>query len=236
MEKQIAALKGHYIICGFGRIGKLICQELAADSIPFVVIENDPVAIEQLQKEQYLFLALDATQEDVLNAAGIMHAKGIVTALRSDADNVFITLTARGLRSDIFILSRASEESSIIKLKRAGATRVDIPYAIGGKRMAQALIRPAVGDFIDIAIMDMDREMGLGMEEVIIRENSKLVGKNLIESNIRKDYGVIIVAIKRHTGTMEFNPDPKAVLHTHDILVVMGKKEDLLRMNSELSS
>lgn len=168
VEKQIASLKGHYIVCGYGRIGKLICQELAAAGMPFVVIENDPGAIEQLQKERYLFLALDATREDVLKAAGIMQAKGIVTALRSDADNVFITLTARGLRGDIFILARASEESSIIKLKRAGATRIDIPYAIGGKRMAQALIRPAVGDFIDLAIMDMDQELGLGMEEVPI--------------------------------------------------------------------
>ncbi len=236
VEKQIASLKGHYIICGYGRIGRLICQELSNAGIPFVVIENDPASIEQLQKERFLFLALDATQEDVLKAAGIMHAKGIVTALRSDADNVFITLTARGLRSDIFILARASEESSIIKLKRAGATRVDIPYTIGGKRMAQALIRPAVGDFIDLAIMDMDREMSLGMEEVLIRENSKLVGKNLIESNIRKDYGVIIVAIKRESGSMEFNPAPTAVLHAHNILVVMGKKTDLLRMNNDLSS
>ncbi len=236
VEKQIASLKGHYIICGYGRIGKLICQELDAAGIPFVVIENDLVAIEQLQKERYLFLALDATQEDVLKAAGIMRAKGIVTALRSDADNVFITLTARGLRSDIFILARASEESSIIKLKRAGATRVDIPYAIGGKRMAQALIRPAVGDFIDLAIMDMDRELGLGMEEVPIRDNPRLVGKNLIDSNIRKDFGVIIVAIKRQNGRMEFNPVSSAVLHPHDVLVVMGKKEDLLRMNSELAS
>ncbi|MCX7678131.1 MAG: potassium channel protein [Spirochaetes bacterium] len=236
VEKQIASLKDHYIICGYGRIGKLICQELAAAKVPFVVIENDPQAIEQLQKEKYLFLAFDATQEDALKSAGIMHAKGIVTALRSDADNVFITLTARGLRNDIYILARASEESSIIKLKRAGATRVDLPYTIGAKRMAQALIRPAVGDFIDLAIMDMDRELGLGMEEVIIRENSTLVGKNLIESNIRKDYGVIIVAIKRKNGLMEFNPASSTVLHAHDVLVVMGKKEDLLRMNRELTA
>lgn len=236
VEKQIALIKDHFIICGYGRIGRLICQELADAHIPFVVIENDPIAIEQLQKEKYLFLAQDATQEDVLKAAGIMHAKGIVTALRSDADNVFITLTARGLRSDIYILARASEESSITKLKRAGATRVDIPYTIGAKRMAQAFIRPAVGDFIDLAIMDMDSELGLGMEEVLIRENSKFVGKNLIESNIRKDYGVIIVAIKRQNGKMEFNPSPSTILHAHDVLVVMGKKEDLLRMNKSMAT
>ncbi len=235
VEKQIAKLKDHYIVCGYGRLGKIISHELASAGMDFVVIENNPAAIEELQKDRHLFLALDATQEDVLKAAGIMHAKGVVTALRSDADNVFITLTARGLRSDIYILARASEESSVTKLKRAGATRVDLPYTIGGKRMAQALIRPAVGDFIDLAIMDMDRELGLGMEEVVIHEASPMVGKNLIESNIRKDYGVIIVAIKKRGGEMVFNPAPSAVLDARDVLVVMGKKEDLLRLNRELS-
>ena len=235
LEKQISALKDHYIICGFGRIGKLIARELADNGIPFVVIENDLASIDQLQKERHLFLALDATTEESLTAAGIMRAKGIVTALRSDADNVFITLTARGLRQDIYILSRASEESSVMKLKRAGATRVDLPYTIGGKRMAQALVRPAVGDFIDLAIMDMDKEMGLGMEQVPASAGSGLVGKNLVESNIRKDYGVIIVAIKKHTGRMNFNPAPAERLEAHDMLVVMGKKEDLLRMHRAFS-
>ncbi|MBP7584527.1 MAG: potassium channel protein [Spirochaetes bacterium] len=235
LEKQISALKDHYIICGFGRIGKLIARELADNGIAFVVIENDLASIDQLQKERHLFLALDATMEESLTAAGIMRAKGIVTALRSDADNVFITLTARGLRPDIYILSRASEESSVMKLKRAGATRVDLPYTIGGKRMAQALVRPAVGDFIDLAIMDMDKEMGLGMEQVPVSAGSGLVGKNLVESNIRKDYGVIIVAIKKHTGRMNFNPAPAERLEAHDMLVVMGKKDDLLRMHRAFS-
>lgn len=235
LEKQISSLKEHYIICGYGRIGKLIARELHDNGIKFVVLENELGSIELLQKDRFLFMALDATTEDALLAAGIMRAKGIVTALRSDADNVFITLTARGLRSDIFILSRASEESSVMKLKRAGATRVDLPYTIGGKRMAQALIRPAVGDFIDLAIMDMDKEMGLGMEQVPVSAESGLVGKNLVESNIRKDYGVIIVAIKKHTGKMNFNPAPIEKLEAHDMLVVMGKKEDLLRMHRVFS-
>lgn len=235
LEKQISSLKDHYIICGFGRIGKLIARELADNGIPFVVIENDLASLDQLQKERHLFLALDATTEESLTAAGIMRAKGIVTALRSDADNVFITLTARGLRPEIYILSRASEESSVMKLKRAGATRVDLPYTIGGKRMAQALVRPAVGDFIDLAIMDMDKEMGLGMEQVPVAAGSVLVGKDLVESSIRKDYGVIIVAIKKHTGRMNFNPAPTEKLEAHDMLVVMGKKDDLLRMHRAFS-
>ena len=228
---MIASLKDHYIICGYGRIGKLIARELHEAGTDFVVIENEPAAMEQLHKDGFLFISMDATSEDALIAAGIGNAKGIVTALRSDADNVFITLTARGIRPDIYILARAYEETSVTKLKRAGATRVDLPYTMGGKRMAQALIRPAVGDFIDLAIMDMDKEMGLGMEQIPVKPGSGLIGKNLVESNIRRDYGVIIVAIKKHNGTMIFNPAPGEILKENDMLVVLGKKEDLIRMN-----
>ena len=231
VERMIASLKDHYIICGYGRIGKLIARELHDAGYDFVVVENDPGAIEFLQKDGFLFIDMDATFEDTLISAGINQARGIVTALRSDADNVFITLTARGIRPDIYILSRAYEESSVVKLKRAGATRVDLPYKMGGKRMAQALIRPAVGDFIDLAIMDMDKEMGLGMEQVPVKPGSGLIGKNLVESNIRRDYGVIIVAIKKHGGRMIFNPAPGEVLEENDMLVVLGQKNDLIRMN-----
>ncbi|HPB80440.1 MAG TPA: TrkA C-terminal domain-containing protein, partial [Spirochaetota bacterium] len=140
------------------------------------------------------------------------------------------------LRPDIYILARASDESSLLKLKRAGANRVDLPYAIGGKRMAQALVKPAVGDFLDFAVMEMDKNLGLGMEEVLIREHSNLVGKNLIQSNVRQDYGIIIVAIKKHTGEMTFNPVSTEVLYANDTLVILGKKEDLYRMKKKISS
>lgn len=231
VERMISSLKDHYIICGYGRIGKLIARELRAAAADFVVVENDLAALEALQKDGFLFIAMDATSEEALMAAGIERAKAIVTALPSDAENVFITLTARGIRPDIYILARASEESSVVKLKRAGATRVDLPYAMGGKRMAHALIRPAVGDFIDLAIMDADRELGLGMEQVPVKPGSGLIGKDLVASNIRKDYGVIIVAIKKHSGRMIFNPAPAEVLEENDILVVLGRKDDLARMD-----
>lgn len=232
VEKKIAHLKQHYIICGYGRIGKLIVQELAAHGKDFVVIENDPAAVEELEAERYLFLPYDATSDETLLDAGIEHARGIVTAVRSDADNVFITLTARGLNQDIFILARASEETSEIKLKRAGATRVVSPYMIGGKRMAQVLIKPTVVDFIDIAIQESN--MGLRMEEAIVRKGSKLIGKNLIESNLRKDFGVIIVLIKKFSGEMIFNPLPAEILEERDVIVVLGKKEDMERMTEAI--
>jgi voltage-gated potassium channel len=145
VQKQVSKLKNHYIVCGFGRIGRIICNELAADDVDFVVIEQDPVIIEKIESKNYLFLEMDATSEEALLNAGIMKAKGIATALRSDANNVFITLTAKGLRPDIYILARASHENNEDKLSRAGASRVVSPHLIGGKRMAQVLKRPTSG-------------------------------------------------------------------------------------------
>jgi len=233
LEKQIAELKNHFIICGFGRIGRIICTELHADKIDFVVIEQEPAAIEALEKNKFLYLMMDATNEEALLKAGIMKSRGLVTAVSSDANNVFITLTAKGLRPDIFILSRASEPKNEEKMKKAGATRVVSPYLIGGRRMAQVLKRPTVVDFIDFATMDSS-QLGLMIEEAMVRPGSNLVGKNLIESNLRKDFGVIIVAIKRHTGDMIFNPLPTEKLESGDVIVVLGKKEDMKRMNEIL--
>lgn len=232
LERQIQSLQNHYIICGFGRIGKLICKELFVRKVPFVVIENNPSAIEELEKLGYLFVAMDATTEEALLKAGIMEAKGLVTAVMSDADNVYIVLTARGLRNDIFILSRGSDEKSEVKLLRAGASRVILPYQIGGKRMAQVLTRPTVVDFLDTAMMDS--ELGLAMEELKVGQTSSMVGKSLIESNLRKDYGIIIVAIKKAHGQMIFNPLSSEVIEAGDIIVALGKKDMMEKMSDIL--
>ncbi len=232
LEKKISELRDHYIICGYGRIGSLICKELRAHEKDFVVVENHPSAIERMESGRILFLQQDATIDETLIEAGIMHAKGIVPAVGSDSDNVFITLTAKGLRPDIFVLARASGEKDEIKLKRAGATRVISPYLIGGKRMAQMLIKPTVVDFIDIA--NMESNYGLEMDEYQIMPDSRLGGKNLIESNLRKNYDIIIVMIKKNSGEMIFNPKPTEVLEAEDTLVVLGKKDDIKRMSEEI--
>jgi len=229
VQKQIADLKNHFIICGFGRIGRIICDELAVDHFDFIVIEQNPAAIEKLNQKNYLCIEMDATAENALLQAGIMQARGLVTAVNSDANNVFITLTAKGLRPDIFVLARASEESNSDKLLRAGATRVVSPYLIGGKRMGQILKRPTVADFIDSTTTG--NQLGLVMEEARVNPGSRLVGKNLIDSNLRRDFGVIIVAIKRPSGEMVFNPMPNETLQSEDVIVVIGKREDLNRMN-----
>ena len=233
LEKQISGLKDHYIICGYGRIGTIISKELSAENIPFVVIEQDASKIEQLESEHCNYLNLDATSEDALLRAGIHRAKGIVTAVRSDANNVFIALTAKGLREDIFILSRASDPKNEEKMIRAGATRVVCPYLMGGRRMAQMLRRPTVVDFIDTATMEGG--LGLRMEEAVVGKGSGLVGKSLMGNRIRQDFGVIVVAIKRASGQMVFNPTPTEILEAGDVIVVIGKKEDLKRMGQVLN-
>ena len=232
LQKQISDLKNHYIICGFGRIGHIICKELFEDDIKFVVIELDSAAIEELIFLKYLCLERDATSEDALLEAGIMDARGLVTAVNSDANNVFITLTAKGLRPDIFVLARASEEKNEEKLIKAGATRVVSPYLIGARRMAQVLKRPTVVDFLDIATVG--NNLGLIMEEAEVGLSSGLNGKNLIESRLRQDFGVIIVAIKKSTDQMIFNPAPSETLSAGDVIVVIGQTNDLKRMRAIL--
>jgi len=232
VQKQISDLKNHYIICGYGRIGSIICDELAADNFEFVVIEQNPNAVEKVAEKNYLCIDMDATSEEALQQAGIMHARGLVTAVNSDANNVFITLTAKGLRPDIFVLARASDEGNEDKLMRAGATRVVSPYLIGGRRMGQILKRPTVADFIDITTTG--NQLGLVMEEAQLNEGSNLVGKSLIDSSLRRDFGVIIVAIKKPSGAMIYNPQSTETLGTGDVIVVLGKHEDLIRMKKVL--
>ncbi len=233
LGKQISGLAGHFIVCGFGRIGEVLCKELADERIRFVVIEKQPEKIELLEKMGYLYIAGDATADDVLLQAGLLTAKGLATAVTSDADNVFITLTAKGLKSDIFVLSRAADLKNEKKLLRAGASRVICPYNMGGARMAQILKKPTVVDFLDKAMMS--GELGLKLEEAVVQPSSLLVGKTLFTSNLRRDFGVIIVAIKKASCEMVFNPGPEATIDAEDVIVAIGKQEDIVRMRRVLA-
>ncbi len=233
VEKRILSLHDHYIICGYGRIGALICKEFAAKPIPFVVIEKHPEAHEKLHNEEYLHIRGDATEDETLLRAGIMKAKGLISVVTSDTENVYITLTARGLNPDLYILARSGEESSEIKLQRAGANKVISPYVIGGSRMAQAILRPNVVDFIEIAT---GREhLELLMEEILIPPKSNFVGENLVSSGFRKETGVIIIGIKKNTGHMVFNPDSHTKLESHDTLIVLGHPAAILKLEELIS-
>jgi len=221
VEKMVAALKDHYIICGFGRMGSLICKEFSAKPLPFVVVEKNPDVIDKLKDDGYLFLHGNATDDETLLKAGIKRAKGLITVVTSDTENVYITLTARGLNANLFILARAGEEGSEIKLKRAGANKVISPYLIGGSRMAQAILRPNVVDFIEIATGSDNLE--LQMEELSIPAGSRFIGENLVSSGFRKETGVIIIGIKKTSGNMLFNPNPHSKIEAHDTLIFLGE-------------
>ncbi|QJA06581.1 potassium channel protein [Thermosulfurimonas marina] len=232
MEDSISKLRQHYIICGYGRIGKHICR-LIVREVPFVVIENDPEVIPELEKEGYLFLEGDATNEEVLLKAGVERARGLVTVLRSDADNVYITLTARSLNPRIFIMARADDERVVKRLRQAGANQVFSPYLIGARRMALAILRPAVTDFLELTTPEANLELQL--EEVRLRPDSPLVGRDLLSSRIREVSGAIVLAVKKLAGEMIFNPPPSYRLEAGDVLVVLGERKGLARLE-ELAS
>jgi len=233
VEKKIDSLNDHYIICGFGRIGALICKEFSAKPIPFLVIEKHPEAHDKLHHEEYLHLRGDATEDETLLRAGIKRAKGLISVVTSDTENVYITLTARGLNPDLYILARSGEEGSEIKLRRAGANKVVSPYVIGGSRMAQAILRPNVVDFIEIAT---GREhLELQMEEILIPDSSAFVGENLISSGFRKETGVIIVGIKKVHGRMVFNPESHSRIEAGDTLIVLGDPSAIQKLEELVS-
>jgi voltage-gated potassium channel len=221
---KIRGVKNHYIICGFGRIGKIITRELIINKIPLLVIENNPEERQILENEELPYINDDATNEDVLIEAGIERAKGLVSVVASDADNLFITMSARGLNNDLFIVTRADEVQTEKKLLRAGANRVVMPYLIGGEKMAHSIIKPAVTDFLEYTVHDKD--ISLEMVELAVSEKSRLNGVTLVDSEIRQDMDVIIVAIKRE-GEMKFNPSSQTRIEAGDTLISLGKSEDL---------
>ncbi|MBW1980881.1 MAG: NAD-binding protein [Deltaproteobacteria bacterium] len=235
LERKILSLKNHYIICGYGRVGRIVCEEIKKSRpVPLVVIEKDNTMTPKIQEDGHLYILGDATDEESLVRAGIMQAKALVTALDSEADNVYITLTAKGLKPDLFVLARAGRIGSEKKLLRAGANKVVSPHHIGGSRMAQALLRPAVTDFIELAIHDPEIE--LQMEEILVKPTSSLADVPLVDSGIRQQLDLIIVAIKKASGEMLFNPASHTRIQIGDTLIALGKKKSLLKLGELLGN
>jgi voltage-gated potassium channel len=200
---------------------------LKADKIDFVVIDSNPEVIQGIEEEGFVYYRGDATQDKSLINAGIKRAKGIVCVLPTDAENLYVILTAKELNQDIFILSRSEEEESEHRLLRAGADRVMSPYTLGGMRMAMAILRPAMLDFIEITTRRQSLE--LRMEEVPVCDGSPIIGKSLEESEIRHNYGLIIVAVKKDSGKMIFNPLASYIIEKGDKLIAMGEDENVKR-------
>jgi voltage-gated potassium channel len=225
LEKTIEKMNNHYIICGGGRIGFLICRELMAGKMPCVVIDNNPEVIQRAQDEGILCFKGDATQDKILIEAGIKRAKGVVCVLPSDAENLYVILTAKELNQQVYIISRSEEEASEHRLMRAGADRVMSPYTLGGVRMAMAILRPAMLDFIEITTRQQSLE--LRMEEISICKGSPFITQSLEDSGIRKRYGLIIVAVKKESGKMIFNPMANYIIAEGDRLIAMGEDENV---------
>jgi len=232
--KAIQKVKNHFIVCGFGRMGSFICEEFKLRGIPFVVVENKPEIQEKVLQLGYLLSPGDATSEEVLIGAGIEKARGLVSVLDSDAANVYAVLTARELNRGIQIIARAGEESAHKKLMHAGATRVISPYQIGGMRMVMAILKPAVMNFLEVA-MDY-RQLDIELEELQVNENSAYVGRKLIETDIRKELDLIVIAIKKKDGRMAFNPGPQTVIEAGDTLITMGERRNMSILEKNLSS
>ena len=221
-------LENHVIVCGFGRVGRNVTEELKAEGVPFIVIDIDPEEAAQAQELNCLAVVGNAANETTLHEVGIDKARALVAAANSDAENVFITLTARSLSADLYIVARVNYDDSTPKLLRAGANRAIMPYHISGRRIAATLMRPSVADFLDGVVHVGGLEMLL--EEVHIESGSDLVGKTVAETQIRNQLGVSILACRGKAGDFDTHVGPETVLHTGGVLIVLGTREQLHQM------
>lgn len=229
MEREIARLSGHYIICGAGRVGRSAAREFQRSRVPFVIVENNNAKLERLP-EEWLSLIADATQESALRQARIDQARGLVAATTTDAVNVYIVLNARGLNPKLKIIARASEEGAEKHLRTAGADDVISPYISAGHRIALSFLRPNVVDFLDVATARRGGgSLDLEIEEVQVQASSPFAGSTIESSRIRQDHGVIVLAIKGAKG-MRFNPQPEDPIAAGDFLIAMGEPESLRRL------
>ncbi|WP_027722727.1 potassium channel family protein [Maridesulfovibrio zosterae] len=231
MQKTIGKLRNHIIVCGYGRIGEIVTKEIIDEGWEVVVIENNRELVESMEAAGISCVEGDATNDDVLKLAGLGNAKTLITSLSDEAANVYVTLIARQSNAKLNIIARGNNHISISRLEFAGANRVVLPHTIGGLRMAQSVLRPTVTNFIDIA---MRGKLDLQMEELFITADSELVGKDLIESKIRPRFNLIIIAIRKGSGEMVFNPGPNEVIEAGDTLLTVGKLSDLSDINKIL--
>jgi voltage-gated potassium channel len=228
-SRQMSKLQDHFIICGAGRVGSHLMRSLQASDGTFVMIETDPAKVDALKDLGIPVVPRDATLEATLREAGVEHARGLATCLPDDADNVYVVLTARDLNPNIHIVARAAEEQAESKLIRAGANRVVAPTIIGGHRMAMALTKPAVGDFLDSVTAN---DLELGFEQLEVDQVSLLVGRKLSETVIRSELNIVVVSIRRNDGQLIFNPGAEAKIESGDMLIAIGNADSLARLTT----
>lgn len=226
LDKRLSKLKNHVILLGYGKFGRAAADEVSRKMIPLVIIEHSEARIKLAQAEGFEAIQGDATDESLMIKIGIKHARGLVSAVSVEADNVLAVLTARVLNPQLVIVSRGDEEGSERKLLRAGADRVVLPYKIGGRRMAAIVVQPTIVDFLDV--MFSGDELALELQEITVHKKSKLTGKTLSESLIRDQTGgALIVGIKSASGTIITNPRGTIVLREGDVLIALGSDNHL---------
>ncbi len=229
MSKKLENIGNHYIVCGYGRMGQSICEGLRDWNEQFVVVENDQDKIDRLIEIGFLFVNGDATNDEALLRAGIERAKGLVAVIKTDAENVFATLSAKELNPSVFVVARAVDEGTESKLMKAGADRVVKPYELGGNRMVQLLLRPNVMDFIDV-VAHSEKGVDIALEEINVHSSSKLNGATLAESPIRKDLNIMIIAIVKEDGNFLYNPKSSTVIEEGNKLIAIGENDNLARL------
>jgi voltage-gated potassium channel len=232
-KRMIDKLKDHYIICGYGRVGRGAANELLHARVPFVVVDISPERVERALHAGMLAVAADSTRDETLHQVGIERARGLVAALATDADNLFVLLSAKGLTREIYVATRAAEEGAEEKMRRAGADAVFAPYSITGHRLAQSLLRPHVVQFLDFTTKDVGEDIAI--EQVRVADNSEMVAKTIKEMQLRKEVGVIVMAIRNSAGRMMFNPPAETAVHGGDYLIVMGRPGNLRALENLLA-
>lgn len=233
VKKMIDKLENHYIICGFGRVGRGAAAELKQSGVPHVIIDRREDRVEWAMRQGYLACLGDSTRDETLNEVRVMQAKGLIAALATDADNLFAVISAKTLNPKIRVAARAAEEEAERKMRQVGADAVFAPYVMTGTRLAQSLLKPHVRQFLDFATTNIGLDVGI--EQLEVGAESDLVGKSLADLRIRSELKVIVLAIRRSDGKMVFNPPADAVIQSRDYLIVMGETEPLRRLESRVT-
>ncbi len=226
VKAKVDRLKDHYIVCGLGRVGSQVAREMYHEGVPFVGLDRDPKNVADAIAQGYLALELDSTDEASLHQAGISRAAGLVASLGEDSLNLFVTLAARSLRPELYIVARANRQENELKLKRAGADRVAMPYQIGGYHMASMVLRPNVVDYIDV-VSGKNGTADLEVEEMLVGEQSHLAGKRLGKTLAEGEIGATVIAINGADGTSKVRPTGHEVIYPGDRLIILGAKRDL---------
>jgi voltage-gated potassium channel len=232
LDKKIDRLKNHYIVCGYGRIGRVLCKNLQRKPLDLVVIEKNRELVPVMDEDKVLYVCGDVSDEANLIKAGIKRAKGLVAVLATDADNVFLVLTARQLNPDLNIVARACQVESKAKLRAAGANNVESPYEMGGVSMAQRILRPTVTNFLDLAFAYKRKD--IQMEEIPVSPSSALSNVMLKDSGIRQQFNLIIIAIKKSDDSMLFNPSFETLIKAGDTVIAVGEEANLKKLEDIL--